>query len=167
MESFSEALISGQKSQSIPDEMNLFVQFVGEWDFDWYDRKNDPVGRPAKGEWIFSWVLNGSAIQDVFICPSRAERSTSCQLDSEYGTTIRIFNQISKAWDVFYGCTNEAARLEARKEKDEVVLTEINGKRMKWIFSEITENSFHWRHIRTDDGQNWHIRSELFATKRR
>ena len=166
MNSFSEALISSQQSKSIPDDRNLFGQFVGEWDFDWYDRKNDYAGRHVKGEWIFSWVLNGSAIQDVFICPSRAERSINCQSDSEYGTTIRIFNPTSGAWDIFYGCTNEATRLEARKEKNEIVLTEIGEKKMKWIFSEISENSFHWRHIRTDDDQNWYIRSELIATRR-
>lgn len=166
MNPFSEALISSQPSQSIPDELNLFGQFVGEWDFDWYDRKNEHVGQHVKGEWIFSWVLDGSAVQDVFICPSRAERLTNYQPDKEYGTTIRFFNPKTGAWDVFYGCTGEATRLESRKEKDEIILTEIQKRKMKWIFSEIAQNSFHWQHMQIEDGQNWYVCSELFATRR-
>lgn len=167
MHSFSEVLLSNQVSAGIPDDQNLFGQFVGGWDFDWYDRMGRHAGRHVKGEWIFSWILEGSAIQDVFICPSRTERLTNHQADSEYGTTIRIFNPKSSAWDIFYGCTNEAVCLEARKEKDEIVLTEISSKNMKWIFSEITGVSFHWRHIRTEDGSKWDVYGELFATRRR
>ena len=103
----------------------------------------------------------------MFICPSRAERLASNQPDSEYGTTIRIFNSQSGAWNVFYGCANEAVRLEAHKEKDEIVLIEINSKKMKWIFSEITDTSFRWRHVRSRDGLSWDVYGELFATKRK
>jgi hypothetical protein len=167
MNPFSEALVSSQKNPSIPEDRNYFGQFVGEWDFDWYEGKREDAKRHVKGEWIFSWVLDGTAVQDVFICPSRAERLTNPQPDGEYGTTIRFYNPNTGAWDIFYGCTGEASRLEARKEKDEIVLTEVQERKMKWIFSEITENSFHWRHMRAEDGQNWEVRCEFFAVRRK
>lgn len=167
MNSFGGALICSEKSPRIPEELDLFGQFVGEWDFDWYDRLGGHAGRQVKGEWIFSRVLEGTAIQDIFICPSRAERLQNNQPDAEYGTTIRIFNPKTAAWDIFYGCTGEATRLEARSEGNTIVLTEITDKKMKWVFSEISPNSFHWQHIRTeDDGLTWKTYGELFATRR-
>lgn len=166
MNAFCDALVSDRKGAGIPDELNLFGRFVGEWDFDWYDRRGAHAGRHVRGEWLFSWILEGSAIQDVFIAPSRTERLTDSQPDSEYGTTIRIFNPKSGAWDIFYGCTSSATRLEARQEGQDIVLTETTEKKMKWIFSEITDHSFHWRHVEADDGRTWRVGSELFAERR-
>ncbi len=165
MNSFCTALIAAQKKPIIPEEQNLFGQFVGDWDFDWYDRVGEHAGRHVKGEWLFSWVLEGTAIQDLFICPSRKERLTNSQPDNEYGTTIRIYNPKTNAWDIFYGCSGEATRLEARKEDDKIVLTETSHKKMKWIFSEMTENSFHWECVYADDGVNWKTYRELYAVR--
>jgi len=166
MNAFSEALVCNVKSDAIPDEYNYFGKLVGEWDFEFVDNQGTDKERHVKGEWIFSWVLGGTAIQDTFICPSRAERATNPQPDGEYGTTIRIYNPNSKAWDIFYGCTGSATRLEARKEENKIALTEITEKKMKWIFSDITENTFHWQNISTQDGTSWMVNSNIFATRR-
>ena len=124
-------------------------------DLDWNDRLNTSTPRRVKGEWIFSWVLDGMAVQDVFIVPSRAERLTDIQPDAAYGTTIRLFNIERQVWEIFYGCPEECARLEARKEGDEIILTEITSKAMKWIFSDITDNSFTWRSIAKSPAGDW------------
>jgi hypothetical protein len=167
MNVFSEALISRNKSENIPEDQNLFGQFVGEWDFEWIDHHGSDEERHIKGEWIFSWVLEGAAIQDIFICPSRIEKKDNYQSDSEYGTTIRIYNPKTHTWDVFYGCTGEATRLEACKEDNEIVLTEIKERKTKWVFSEITEKTFHWSRISTSDGgTTWQLGAELFATRK-
>lgn len=168
MEKFSEALACTSKNIKIPDEDNLFGQFVGEWDFDWIDHLDTSEERHIPGEWIFSWVLEGTAIQDVFICPSRKSRLIKAYPDAEYGTTIRIFNPGKQAWDVFYGCTGEATRLEARREEDTIVLTEITTQKMKWIFSEITEDSFHWSRSHWDvSTKTWITAAKLYATRRK
>ena len=166
MSEFAKALISKSKSNSIPDAFNFFGDLIGEWDFEWIDNHGTEKERHIKGEWIFSWILDGSAVQDIFICPSREERINNKQLDAEYGTTIRVYNPKNQAWDIFYGCTGEATRLEARKDGEKVVLTEITSQKMKWIFSDITDNSFHWQHIRTQDGIVWTVKGELFASRR-
>ncbi len=166
MSEFAEALISKSKSNSIPDAFNYFGDLIGEWDFEWIDNHGTEKERHIKGEWIFSWILDGSAVQDIFICPSREERINNKQPDAEYGTTIRVYNPKNQAWDIFYGCTGEATRLEARKDGDRVVLTEITSQKMKWIFSDITDNTFHWQHIRTQDGIAWTVKGELFASRR-
>ncbi|MGI5076107.1 hypothetical protein E4N71_11930 [Treponema vincentii] len=41
----------------------------------------------------------------MFIVPSRTERLSNPQADAEYGTTLRIYNPKTMAWDIFYGYT--------------------------------------------------------------
>lgn len=166
MNPFSERLVCNTKSSEIPEEYNYLGKLVGELDIEYVDNHGIDGERHVKGEWIFSWILEGNAIQDIFICPSGVERLTNLQHDAEYGTTFRIYNPNSKAWDIFYGCTGSAVRLEARKEEDKIVLTEITNKKMKWIFSDITEKQFHWQNISTKDGDSWHINSDIFATRK-
>ena len=121
MNEFSDALIDTGKKGKIPKEYDWFGFLIGEWDILYSD--NHGTGRER---------------QDVFICPSRAERQIHPQPDATWGTTLRIFNPGTKAWDIFYGATGEAERLEAKKEGDDIVLTETAEGKMKWIFSDIT-----------------------------
>lgn len=172
MDIFADALVAKEKSDRIPDEFNLFGRFVGEWDFIWTDGHGTDKERHVKGEWIFSWILEGTAIQDIFICPSRVERAKNLQPDAEYGTTIRIYNPNKKTWDVFYGCRGEANLLEARAENDTIVLTcltmESPDQKMKWVFSDITETSFHWACLWSSDASTaWKLVGELSATRRK
>ena len=69
MGEFINVLVSKGKSNLIPEKDNLYGQFVGEWDFEWVDNQGTTGERHVQGEWIFAWVLEGTAIQDVFICP--------------------------------------------------------------------------------------------------
>ena len=74
MKTFAEVLCSNEKNERIPEAYDYFGGLIGEWDIEWNDRLNDAVPRRVKGEWIFSRVLEGTAIQDLFIVPSRTER---------------------------------------------------------------------------------------------
>lgn len=114
MEDFVGALVCDHKNDRIPEEYNFFGKLVGVWDLDWNDHLHEAKKRRVKGEWIFSWVLEGMAIQDTFIVPSRVERLTDIQPDASYGTTIRIFNPSTLAWDIFWGEPGESIRLEAK-----------------------------------------------------
>lgn len=93
-------------------------------------------------------------------------RKTKTWPDAAYGTTIRIYHPGKRAWDIFYGTAGEAVQLEAKKEDGQIILTEITQKNMKWIFSDITDHTFHWKNIHTPDGKNWLVGGEAFATRR-
>lgn len=93
-------------------------------------------------------------------------RKTKTWPDAAYGTTIRIYHPGKRAWDIFYGTAGETVQLEAKKENGQIVLTEITQKNMKWIFSDITDHTFHWKNIHTPDGKNWLVGGEAFATRR-
>lgn len=65
-------LLSNGPHEDLSPADRLFEPFIGSWDLDitWYG--HGAVTRRAKGEWHFAWVLEGRAIQDVWVVPPRA-----------------------------------------------------------------------------------------------
>lgn len=165
MSEFVNALVSEVRNSLIPEDKDYFGRLVGEWDIEWKDHLGTKEERFVKGEWIFSRVLDGLGIQDLFICPSREERKRLHIPDAEYGTTIRTYNPSTGFWEIYYCCYGENTRLEAVKEEDKIVLTERERGMMKWIFSEIGEDSFHWQNIQLIDG-SWRLFCDCHATRR-
>ena len=165
MNQFIKALYYDKKDPHIPEEYNFFGVFVGEWDIEWVDHLEVDEPRRVKGEWIFSWVLEGAAIQDVFIVPSRSERLQNKQPDAEYGTTLRIFNPKTSAWDIFYACRGEAIRLTAYKVGEDIILTENTTEEMRHVFSEITSTSFKWRKELKNASGKWDVIAKVRAQR--
>lgn len=166
MGEFVNALVSRGKSNLIPERDNLYGQFVGEWDFEWVDNLGASGERHFQGEWIFAWVLEGTAIQDVFICPSRKARIKDYQPDAAYATTVRMYNPNNEVWDILYTELGGATLLEGKREGDKIVQTEVHEKRIKWVFSEITATSFHWQRLVNRPDETWETEAELFAVRR-
>lgn len=151
MQNFFEALTSECKNTALPEEFNYFEKLIGSWAID-YIESNNSIS--IKGEWHFSWVLEGMAIQDVIILP-----------DYEYGTSLRIYNPDTHAWDVAYGYTGKIIRLEAKKQDDMIMLTFVNDERRKWVFTNIENNRFHWENITVKDDGEWDINAEIYAER--
>jgi len=152
MKDFMEALKSERKSTTLPEEYNYFGKLIGSWQIHYVEGDNDRV---IQGEWHFSWVLEGMAIQDVIILP-----------DYEYGTSLRIFNPDTHAWDVAYGYTGKIIQLEARKQGETIVLTFTSDKNRKWVFVEIDDNQFHWQNVTVKDDGEWQINAEIYAERK-
>ena len=151
MKYFIETLTSNSKSVELPEEFNYFEKLIGSWAIDYIESNNS---LSIKGEWHFSWVLEGMAIQDVIILP-----------DYEYGTSLRIYNPDTHAWDVAYGYTGKIIRLEAKKQDDMIMLTFVNDERRKWVFTNIENNRFHWENITVKDDGEWDINAEIYAER--
>lgn len=151
MQDFFGALMSEGKNKVLPEEFNYFGKLIGSWEINYVESNNS---RTIKGEWHFSWVLEGMAVQDVIILP-----------DYEYGTSLRIFNPDTHAWDVAYGYTGKIIRLEARKQGEMIVLTYISDENRKWVFVKIEDNKFHWQNVTVKDNGEWHINAEIYAER--
>ncbi|MDQ0363261.1 hypothetical protein [Breznakia pachnodae] len=165
MNEFEKALVSDTYCKdTIPKERNWFEPLIGSWDFTWIDN-NAKKHREVQGEWIFSWILEGIGIQDMFICPSRKARITHPQPDEEYGTTLRIYNPKTLNWDISYCCLGRVLTLEAKKEDDSIVLTNTLDNTRKWVFVSIEQNSFHWQNVSVKEDGSWHINSDIHATR--
>lgn len=87
MDAFFQALTAGKNK--IPPEFDWFAPLLGDWDFTYTDGLGG--GRAVQGEWLFRRALNGTGVEDLFICPSRATMADNPQSDGEYGAAIRMF----------------------------------------------------------------------------
>jgi hypothetical protein len=166
---FIQALLAPKPLQDTSDSMKLFGQFLGSWEWAGYDYADDGSKTPTRGRWIFESVLNGMAIQDVFIFenPHRDQKQAAY---AEYGTTLRFPNRDGESWKaVWVGPMNKVARiLEAKAVGDEIVLEGKNesDQPIRWIFSNIMESSFHWRgEYSADHGRSWVLYEDLEAKR--
>ena len=151
MRHFLNALISEGKNAQLPEEFNYFGRLIGSWKINYI---NTDTSHSIQGEWHFSWVLDGMAVQDVIILPG-----------FECGTTLRVYNPGTHAWDIAYGFTGKIIRLEARKQDGLIVLTNIEDDKRKWVFVKIEDNSFHWQDVTVADDGEWHINFDLYAER--
>jgi hypothetical protein len=151
-----EALRSDGPHPQLAPKLQLFGQFVGSWDVEITNHKPDGSREVVQGEWHFGWVLEGRAIQDVWIAPKRSLRETSRGITGDYGATLRFYDPKIDAWrSTWIGpAKGYVLPFIARQVGDEIVLEGNfeSGKSRKWIFSDITNESFKWRAIESDDG---------------
>lgn len=151
MEHFFEALASSERHQALPEEYDYFGKLIGSWNIDYVDSRDSRV---LKGEWHFSRVLEGIAVQDVIVLPG-----------FEYGTTLRVYNPGTHAWDIAYCYTGRIMRFEARKQGDIIVLTGVEDERRKWVFAKIEDDYFHWQDVTVRDDGEWEVRFDLHARR--
>lgn len=146
---FADALISAVPHADIPEEHRIFAPFIGDWDLivSWFDEAGNLMRR-ERGEWHFSWILEGRGVQDIWIVPPRGERAQSDSL-YEYGTSLRFFDETLNAWQsTWIGPMHQVVRtFLAHGIGDEVVLETTEGQvpRMRWSFADMKPNSFTWR----------------------
>lgn len=101
----------------------------------------------------------------MFICPSRATRETNSQPDGEYGTAVRMFNPEKKCYDMVYTTKGYMTRLEIHKEQGMIVCTVLDRPGEKWVFAEITEETFHWQNVNVSENGEWKVNCEVCAVR--
>ncbi len=146
----------------LKDKLMLFGQFVGDWEIveDRY-MQDDGTWIKGRGELHISWILEGRALQDTFMT---FDEKTHKMIPD--GTTLRFYDSKIDAWRVVWFSPMQGAikTLIGRKIGDEIVLerTTDEGYLVKWIFSEITANTFRWHSEESrDDGKTWRLREEM------
>lgn len=148
-------LLADGPHPDLADQLALFGQLVGSWDLEvtGYPANAPPV--QELGEWHFGWALDGRAIVDVWICPRRDLRAHRPQA-GDYGATLRFFDPAIGAWrSTWIGPVRHVVQpFIARQEGAEIVLDGAaqDGVMTRWIFAEITADSFRWRHVTSTDG---------------
>jgi hypothetical protein len=166
-----EALRSPGPHPQLADRLQLFGQFVGSWDLERTSYDADGTTATVPGEWHFGWVLDGRAVQDVWICPPRGQRDEPVVPPAEWGTVIRFYDRRIDAWRVTWAGPAYGAMLSfiARKVGDEIVLRgrTDEGHPLRWIFSDITATAFRWRsEVSPDGGSTWRLTVEMRVRRR-
>ncbi len=103
--------------------------------------------------------------------PRRSERTPDTgKLGNRYGTTLRVWDPSIQAWRVTWinpvsGIHNEL--IGRRVGKDVVQIgTRRDGTPIRWIFTDITPDSFRWLGEALEpDGKTWKLETEFRARR--
>jgi hypothetical protein len=80
------------------DKLQLYGRFIGDWETKVIAHAPDGARHEASGEIHFGWILEGRAIQDVWMIPRLAERPNAPPFPvggNWFGTTIRSTTPLS------------------------------------------------------------------------
>jgi hypothetical protein len=103
---FLEVLHADGPAADRAEKMALYGQFIGSWDTDIVTHEQNGVEHRGNGEIHFGWVLEGRAIQDVWMIPRRAERRPGSPVlpvaGNWYGTTLRVYDPGIDAWHILW-----------------------------------------------------------------
>ncbi len=168
-----DVLHAAEPNAAHADKLRLYGRFVGSWSLDIDYREIDGPVRRAEGEWHFDWVLEGRAIQDVWIFPSRDARARNRITEAWhfYGSTLRIYDPAIDAWHIrFFEPTRPfEIRQVGRAVGPDIVQMgeEVNGITRRWRFVEIADRSFKWLgDASRDKGDTWTLEMEMRARRR-
>jgi hypothetical protein len=158
----------------IAAKMNLYGQFVGQWDMQVAGFEENGTRHTGRGEIHFGWVLEGRAVQDVWMIPPRAARRPGLPpmpvTGNCYGTTLRVYDPGLDAWHILWSdpATGFYARQIGRARGSDIVQEGRleSGAVLRWSFTEITPTSFRWRGERSEDaGSTWRRQVEVLARR--
>lgn len=157
---------SSNANPILGDEAKTFDRLVGSWDADFGFLGKDGAVLHKKGELHFGWVMDGTAIQDLWIgYPSEAGKERSI------GTTFRFFDAKTRQWHIVFinPRFNYVVTAEGRREGANIVFhgTDTDGLPLRWTFSEITAEAFHWQGEKSfDKGKTWTVEEDHHMKRR-
>ena len=154
------ALGSAKPHPSLGAEAKVFDQLVGAWDCDFSFHADNGSIRHKRGQVLFGWILDGRAIQDIWITyPEKGEQ------ERRIGTSLRFFDTALQQWRVvFLGPqSNYIVVVQGGRQGDRIVLTGVDtdGAQIRWSFNDIGRDSFVWRGEKSrDGGTTWKLEEE-------
>jgi catechol 2,3-dioxygenase-like lactoylglutathione lyase family enzyme len=141
---FLDALHADAPATELGERAEDLAWLVGGWDAVVRDYDEDGTCVESSGEWWFSWVLEGRALQDVWIVPHRGAAGAR----DRYGTTIRWFDGAERVWKISWFNPVSGARTDlagTRQENRFVFEGTLGCDRIRWSFNDITPNGLVWR----------------------
>jgi hypothetical protein len=171
--SFAQVLHANGPDTAHASELALYAWLVGRWDMDVTTILEDETTHRGRGEIHAGWILQGRAIQDVWMIPALRDRKPGIEplpgAGNWYGTTLRFFDPALGAWRILWNdpATGFFTQQIARAKGKDIVQTgpDPRGGSMRWVFSEIEPNSFHWTAERSLDDRNWRREVDIRARR--
>jgi hypothetical protein len=171
-EALQNALAASGRSPEIPESADVYGWLVGSWELEVLHYKGADVSSLGiQGEVHFGWVLEGRAVQDVWIMSRRSERTIDTGKNNNmYGTTLRVWDPSIQAWLIRWinPVTGHREEQIGRRIGSDIVQVGArpDGTATRWRFTEITHDSFHWiGESLNQDGQTWKLEGEFRAKR--
>ena len=170
---FLEALTAPGPSPGDGRNGDLYDGLIGDWDAEVVDRLPDGTERRQSAEMHFVRVLEGRAVQDLWIVPAIRERGSTKKPEkgNRYGTTLRVYDAKLDVWRVTWWnpVTGAENHLVGRRVGSQIVQTgsDGDGRLIRWVFDHVGPDTFHWKGERSEDGgQTWVCDTEFSARRR-
>ena len=100
--SLAEVLYAEGPDAERESQLGLYSWLVGDWEFDITTFAEDGTTHDGHGEIHAGWVLEGRAIQDVWMIPRLRDRKPGIEqlpyAGNWYGTTLRVYDPNLDAW---------------------------------------------------------------------
>jgi hypothetical protein len=170
---FFSVLAAPGRSSDIPESADVYGWLCGSWDLAvLHYRGINVTARDMRAEVHAARVLEGRAVQDVWIMPRREDRDGySDRTMNMFGTTLRSWDAAIQAWRIAWTNPASGHREEqvGRWSGPDILQegTRADGTKTRWTFTEITADSFHWRGEALYPGQEtWVLEGEFLAQRR-
>ena len=152
---------------SLGHHADLFGRFVGTWDADYSFIAQDGSIRHSRGEVLFGWILDGYALQDIFLSYPKPGSTD----ERKMVTGVRFVDPKTDKWTVMFAAPafGAAIRMEGGAEDDRIVLRghDDKGASLRWSFNDIRPDSFVWRgETSHDGGKTWRLEEEHHMRRR-
>jgi catechol 2,3-dioxygenase-like lactoylglutathione lyase family enzyme len=157
--SFIQAIASAGAAADRTGKMDLYGRFVGDWTMRATIYADDGSRHEREGHIHFSFVLEGRAVQDVWVLPGFF-----------HGTTLRIYDPDLDAWHILWNDPVKCyfTRQIGRAQGADIVQEGRNdaGEVLRWRFTDITDDSFCWLGERSpDNGATWQLQARFLARR--
>jgi hypothetical protein len=161
--------VAASPRPELREHLDLFAPLIGSWSLTVYDYEPDGSVDVSDAEWHFGWALDGRAVADVWVSPSRAARAAGAP-DGEWGLSLRFYDGAlgvwrstwmgpKRGWVIPFAARPTADGLELVGERDGVAL--------QWRFSHVTADAFSWQAEETPPGGEPWVRQRFEATRLR
>lgn len=167
---FADALISASRVSDMAEAEDVYRDLIGLWDVRTLDYMDDGSVIEGRGEWHFARVLEGRAIQDVWIAPPRTgDGMRQSHPRSRYGSTLRTMDPVTRHWRIVFVNPVSGAfdLLDVRVENARIIHEgrRPSGQRIRWIFDSITDSAFHWYGEAEQPDGSWRREAEFFGRR--
>ncbi len=169
----ADVLIAVGPNANAPPEIEQYGQFEGTWGCRSFNRQQDGSWQenPWVSTWVWYYVLDGYAVQDVWI-PGSGAPSTAAM-----GTNLRIYNTEQGQWHMVWTThgLNEFDSFSAEYTDGSIVMhgeLPARGQRGAHLaqitFHNMTNDYFDWKYEFSPlgDGENWTEASKLACTRK-
>ena len=153
----------------------MYAPLIGDWKLRVVDHGEGGRKHEYTGELLFRWVLEGRATQDLWIAPPRDRRGPAGPPipagENFFGTTLRVYDPAQDLWRITWIHPLEGVRkdLIGKRQGEEIVHDgkDGDGHPIRWIFSDLSRDSFRWRGEQSpDEGKSWTLVSEVFGSRK-
>ena len=161
------ALKATSPHPALGDQAQVLGRIIGTWDVEYTDFAKDGTATHRTGEFIVGWIMDGQAIQDLWIVNPSGTRK-----EREVYTDLHWFNAKTRTWhatfvDPEHGSVAKFTGGPVGNDRYVLETSDLGSKQTRWSFNDIRPDSFVWRdESSNDDGKTWKLHSE-YRMKRR